>query len=185
MRRHKNYTAQTRIFLLCGSYTLAALLRKQQSGFLWSLRVKGHLWLHAKLMTGNIEIWLSSGIALLYVLVCSAVAGMWEIMCTARPHRAHFSVCLWDTSNVGLPYLLHHNYWLHTCVWGELGSGMPIPCTCCQCLKSVSLWKKNNNNNKKNSLHKMSISHCLKVPLMQTWKARSLCFVSSILILSR
>lgn len=75
------------ISLLCGSRTLAALLRKQQSGFFQGLRVKGLLWFRARLMTGNIELWLSSGIyhlTLLNVLVCSSVDGMWEIMCTTR-----------------------------------------------------------------------------------------------------
>lgn len=72
----QNHAALPCIFLLCGSHTLAALLRKQQSGFLRGLGVKGRLWLHARLMTGNIEIWLSSGIALLYVLVLSAMDGM-------------------------------------------------------------------------------------------------------------
>lgn len=72
----QNHAALPCIFLLCGSHTLAALLRKQQSGFLRGLGVKGRLWLHARHMTGNIEIWLSSGIALLYVLVLSAMDGM-------------------------------------------------------------------------------------------------------------
>lgn len=60
-------------------------LRKQQSGFFQGLRVKGLLWLRARLMTGNIELWISSGIyhlTLLNVPVCSSVDGMWEIMCT-------------------------------------------------------------------------------------------------------
>lgn len=62
-------------------------LRKQQSGFFQGLRVKGLLWLRARLMTGNIELWISSGIyhlTLLNVPVCSSVDGMWEIMCTTR-----------------------------------------------------------------------------------------------------
>lgn len=74
-----NQTDLPCISLLCGSRTLAALLRKQQSGFFQGLRVKGLLWLRARLMTGNIELWLSSGIyhlTLLNVPVCSSVAGM-------------------------------------------------------------------------------------------------------------
>lgn len=82
-----NQTDLPCISLLCGSRSLAAPLRKQHSGFFQGLRVKGLLWLHARLMTGNIELWLSSGIyhlTLLNVPVCSSVDGMWEIMCTTH-----------------------------------------------------------------------------------------------------
>lgn len=82
-----NQTDLPCIPLSCGSRTLAALLRKQQFGFFQGPRVKGLLWLHARLVTGNIEIWLSSGIyplTLLNVPVCSSVDGMWEFMCTTR-----------------------------------------------------------------------------------------------------
>lgn len=85
--RHKSDRSTLHPSLLCGSRTLAALLRKQQSGFFQGPRVKGLLWLHARLVTGNIEIWLSSGIyplTLLNVPVCSSVDGMWEFMCTTR-----------------------------------------------------------------------------------------------------
>lgn len=74
-----NQTDLPCISLLCGSRTLAALLRKQQSGFFQGPRVKGLLWLRARLMTGNIELWLSSGIyhlTLLNVPVCFSIDGM-------------------------------------------------------------------------------------------------------------
>lgn len=107
-----NQTDLPCISLLCGSRTLAALLRKQQSGFFQGLRVKGLLWLRARLMTGNIERWLSSGIyhpTLLNVPVCSSVDGMWEIMCATRCVTASLirgDLCFKNTAYQSLRFIV-------------------------------------------------------------------------------
>lgn len=49
---------------------------EKEAVLLQGLRVKGRLWLHARLITGNIEIWLSSGIDIFSVLVSCAIDGI-------------------------------------------------------------------------------------------------------------
>lgn len=94
---------------------VAAPLKRHQSGFLQGLRVKGRLWLPARLITGNIEICLSSGVALLSGLVCQKrnVSNHLHFVCV----RVYvFETDTLDGDVSAQTHSLHHSCCLHTCV---------------------------------------------------------------------